>query len=143
MPRIQRSIATSDRDPSWPNVHVIRHPLIQQKLTIARDHGTGVEQFRRLVSEIARLMVFELSRDFPTKDVTVQTPLAPCQGQKVAVEITLIPILRAGLGLADGILQLIPEARLGHLGIYRNEHTLEPITYYSKLPPNIAETDVI
>ncbi len=142
MPTAQRAAADSYQ-PSSPNVYLIRHPLIQQKLTIARDRATGVEQFRRLVGEIARLMVFELSRDFPVIDVTVHTPLAACQGQRVAIEITLIPILRAGLGLADGILELIPEARVGHLGIYRDEHTLEPVTYYSKLPPNIAATDVI
>ncbi|HEY3245438.1 MAG TPA: uracil phosphoribosyltransferase [Phycisphaerae bacterium] len=126
-----------------PNVTVIAHPLIQQKLTLARDRRTGVEQFRRLVGEIARLMVFEVCHDIPTQDVVVETPLAPCAGRRLAVEITLVPILRAGLGLAEGILELIPDARLGHLGVYRDEDTLEPVSYYSKLPPNVAQTDVV
>jgi uracil phosphoribosyltransferase len=129
--------------PVHPNVSVITHPLIQQKLTLARDRRTGVEQFRRLVGEIARLMVFEVCHDIPTHEIVVETPLAPCSGRKLAVEITLVPILRAGLGLAEGILELIPDARIGHLGVYRDEATLEPVSYYSKLPPNIAETDVI
>jgi uracil phosphoribosyltransferase len=125
-----------------PHLHIVKHPLIQQRLTIARDERTGVEAFRRQVSLIARLMVFELTRDYPTVDVEVRTPLGPCRGTKLAVNLTLVPILRAGLGMADGILELIPEARVGHLGLYRDEKTLEPVTYYNKLPPDIAETDV-
>lgn len=125
-----------------PNLHVLKHPLIQQRLTIARDHRTGVEEFRKQVSLIARLMVYELTRDYPTRDVEIETPLAPCKGKKLAVNLTLVPILRAGLGMVDGILELIPEARIGHLGLYRDETTLEPVTYYNKLPPDIADTDV-
>ncbi|MCB9867452.1 MAG: uracil phosphoribosyltransferase [Phycisphaerales bacterium] len=128
---------------SDPNLHLLTHPLIQQRLTIARDRNTGVEAFRRQVSLIARLMVYELTRDYPTVDVEVQTPVGACRGKKLAVNLTLVPILRAGLGMAEGILELIPEARVGHLGLYRNEQTLEPVTYYNKLPPDIAETDVI
>lgn len=126
-----------------PHLHLLTHPLIQQRLTIARDKRTGVEAFRRQVSLIAKLMVYELTRDYPTEDLSVETPLGRCQGKKLAVNLTLVPILRAGLGMADGILELIPEARIGHLGLYRDEKTLAPVTYYNKLPPDIAATDVI
>lgn len=124
-------------------VRVISHPLIQQRLTLARDKRTSVEQFRALLTQIASLMAFEITRDYPTQEITVETPLATCKGTKLAVQLTLVPILRAGLGMADGILQLVPEARVGHLGVYRDEKTLAPVSYYNKLPPNIAETDVI
>jgi uracil phosphoribosyltransferase len=120
------------------NVCVITHPLIQQKLTLARDKRTGVEQFRMLLTQIASLMAFELTRDYPTVEIEVETPMGKCHGTKLAVKPTLVPILRAGLGMADGILQLIPEAHIGHLGIYRNEKTLEPVTYYCKLPRDLA-----
>jgi len=130
-------------DSRWPQVRVIDHPLIQQKLTAVRDRNTGVEMFRRLVGEIARLMVFEVTRDYPTVERLVETPLASHVGKALAVEITLVPILRAGLGLAEGILELLPEARVGHLGIYRDHATLEPVVYYHKLPPDIGNTQVI
>jgi uracil phosphoribosyltransferase len=129
--------------PADPHLHLLTHPLIQQRLTLARDRDTGVEQFRRQVSLIARLMVYELTRDYPTEDVAVETPLGPCHGERLAVTLTLVPILRAGLGMAEGILELIPEARVGHLGLYRDETTLAPVTYYNKLPPDVADTDVI
>lgn len=128
---------------NWKNLTIIRHPVVQEQLTIARDKDTRVEHFRRLVGQIARLMAFEITRDYPSKPHTVQTPLAACQGTKLARGLTLVPILRAGLGMVDGILELIPTARVGHVGIYRNEKTLQPVTYYKKLPPDIAETDVI
>ncbi|OQZ05653.1 MAG: uracil phosphoribosyltransferase [Planctomycetes bacterium UTPLA1] len=122
---------------------LIRHPVVQEQLTIARDKNTSVEHFRRLVGQIARLMAFEITRDYPSMPRTVQTPLAPCEGSKLARGLTLVPILRAGLGMVDGILELIPTARVGHVGIYRDEATLKPVTYYKKLPPDIAGTDVI
>ncbi|GMU35240.1 MAG: uracil phosphoribosyltransferase [Planctomycetia bacterium] len=127
----------------WPNVTLIRHPVVQEQLTIARDKNTNVEHFRRLVGQIARLMAFEITRDYPSMPRTVQTPLASCEGSKLARGLTLVPILRAGLGMVDGILELIPTARVGHVGIYRDEATLKPVTYYKKLPPDIAGTDVI
>jgi len=130
-------------DARWPNVTVIRHPVVQERLTWARDKKTGVEQFRRLVGQIARLMAFEITRDYPTKDVKVETPIGPCHGVALARGLTLVPILRAGLGMVEGILQLLPSARVGHLGIYRDHDTLQPVTYYNKLPPDIAQTDVI
>lgn len=128
---------------TWPNVTIIRHPVVQERLTVIRDKNTGVEQFRRLIGLIARLMAFEITRDYPTTPRKVETPLEICDGCTLSRGLTLVPILRAGLGMAEGVHQLLPSARMGHLGIYRDEKTLEPITYYNKLPPNIAETDVI
>ena len=127
----------------WPNVTVVRHPVVQQELTVARDKRTGVEQFRRLMGQIARLMAFELTRDFPTRARDVETPMGPASGCELARGLTLVPILRAGLGMMEGILELLPSARVGFLGIYREEKTLKPVVYYNKLPPDIAETDVI
>ncbi len=128
---------------TWPNVTIIRHPVVQERLTVIRDKNTGVEQFRRLIGLIARLMAFEITRDYPTTARKIETPLEACDGCTLSRGLTLVPILRAGLGMAEGVHQLLPSARMGHLGIYRDEKTLEPITYYNKLPPNIAETDVI
>lgn len=130
-------------EPRWPNVFVIRHPVVQERLTVARDKTTTVEQFRRLVGHIARLMAFEITRDYPTVPYEVETPMGPCVGSRLSRELTLVPILRAGLGMAEGIHQLLPAARMAHLGIYRNEETLQPVVYYHKLPAGIAETDVI
>lgn len=119
------------------------HPLVQQKLTAARDVNTTSHEFRRLLGEIAMLMAYELTRDHGTESVEVETPLGLARGAVLENQITLVPILRAGLGMADGILQLIPQARVGHLGIYRDETSLEPVVYYNKLPPDVAETEVI
>lgn len=124
-------------------VHVVSHPLVHRKLTQARDADTPCELFRRLLGEIAMLMAYEITRQYPVEPVEVRTPLAMATGADLQRDITLVPILRAGLGMADGILRLIPQARVGHLGIYRDETTLEPVVYYNKLPPNIAQTDVI
>lgn len=126
-----------------PNVTVITHPVVQERLTVARDRTTGVEKFRQLMGQIARLMAFEITRDYPTNRRSVQTPMGPCEGRVLARGITLVPILRAGLGMVDGILELLPGARVGHVGIYRDESTLKPVTYYKKLPPDIADTEVI
>lgn len=128
---------------TWPNVTLVQHPVIQQDLTRARDVNTSVEDFRRLVGQIAGLMAFEITRDYPTETLTVQTPIGPAEGKRLARELTLVPILRAGLGMVEPILQLLPTARVGHIGIYRNEETLQPVTYYQKFPPNVADTDVI
>ncbi len=127
----------------WDNVTVVEHPLIQERLTLARDRHTGVAQFRKLLEQIATLMAFEITRDYPTIAVEVETPLGPCQGVRLAQRITVVPILRAGLGMADGVLQIIPEARVGHCGAYRDIESLTPVVYYKKLPPDIARTDVI
>jgi uracil phosphoribosyltransferase len=124
-------------------VEIIRHPLVQQKLTTARDARTPSEDFRRLLAEIAMFMVYDLTRDHPTEAVDVITPVGRASGAVLGSHITLVPILRAGLGMADGILRLIPQARVGHLGIYRDETSLQPVVYYNKLPPDIAQSEVI
>jgi uracil phosphoribosyltransferase len=126
-----------------PNVILLDHPVIQTKLTELRDQTADHRKFRALLDEIAGLMVYEVTRDWPTKPHPVQTPLEQTTGKVLAREVTLVPILRAGLGMADGVLKLLPDARLGHLGVRRNEETLEPMSYYQKLPPDIAKTEVL
>ncbi len=126
-----------------PQLHVSTHPLIQQKLTAARNIHTQREAFRDLLSEIAALMVFELTRDHPVRPVEVQTPLETAAGAVLADDISVVPVLRAGLAMADGILHLIPQARVGHLGVYRDEKTLQPVAYFNKLPAGIERTAVI
>jgi len=128
---------------SETNVILIDHPVIQTKLTELRDFSTDHRKFRELLNEIASLMVYEVTRDWPTKPKPIQTPMERMTGKVLARQITLVPILRAGLGMADGVLRLLPEARLGHLGVYRNEETLEPVPYYQKLPRDIAGTEVL
>lgn len=125
------------------NVKIIDHPLIQDKLTQLRNKKTNNLMFRTLLNEIASLMVYEVFRDFPLIDKMVETPLENTTGKKLAKKITLVPILRAGLGMVDGILALIPKASVGHVGLYRNEETLEPVEYYHKFPKNIAKTKII
>lgn len=125
-------------------VHVMDHPLIQHKLSLMRDKTTGVKEFREAVSEIAMLMCYEATRDLPTKEITIETPVAEAKvsvisGKKIAV----VPILRAGLGMVDGMLNLIPTAKVGHIGLYRDPDTLQPVEYYCKLPNDIADRDVI
>jgi len=129
---------------SHPHVTVVDHPLVQHKLTIMRDVATGPKQFRELVKELAMLEAYEATRGFQLAETTVTTPITETTsyvlaGKKVAV----IPILRAGLGMVDGILELIPAARVGHVGLYRDPVTLQPVEYYCKLPEDIAERDVL
>jgi len=125
------------------NVFVIDHPVVQTKLTELRDYSADHRIFRELLDEIAMLMTYEVTRDWPTTPRPVRTPLEATVGKVLARQVTLVPILRAGLGMADGVLRLLPEARMGHLGLRRDETTLEPIAYYHKLPPDIAETEVL
>ncbi len=125
-------------------VRVFDHPLIQHKLTILRDQRTGHKEFRELVEEIAMLMAFEATSDLPTRTIEVSTPLAPAKGATIAgQEIAVVPILRAGLAMEAGILRLMPTARVGHIGIYRDPSSLEPHTYYCKLPSDIADRQVL
>ncbi len=125
-------------------VRVFDHPLIQHKLTILRDQRTGHKEFRELVEEIAMLMAFEATSDLPTRTIEVATPLAAAQGGTIAGhEIAVVPILRAGLAMETGILRLMPTARVGHIGIYRDPGSLEPHTYYCKLPADIADRQVL
>ena len=125
------------------NVFVIAHPVIQTKLSELRDYSADHRQFRALLDEIAMLMTYEATRDWPTKPRPVQTPLEKTTGHALARQVTLVPILRAGLGMSDGVLRVLPEARMGHLGTYRDETTLEPVSYYQKLPPDVADTEVL
>lgn len=126
------------------NVTVFTHPLIQHKLTLLRDENTGTKDFRNLVEEIAMLMSYEVFRDLPTEEITVKTPLAETKSRSIAgKKITLIPILRAGLGMVDGVLRLVPSARIGHVGVYRDEETLEPQEYYCKTPSDIDQRQAI
>ena len=126
------------------NLHVVDHPLVAHKLTILRDKNTSTKDFRELVSEIGMLLTYEATRDLPLTEKEVETPIcktvAPTlKGKKFAV----VPILRAGLGLVEGVLRMVPSARVGHIGLYRNEETLEPVKYFCKMPKDIAERDVL
>lgn len=125
-------------------VHVLDHPLLQHKLSILRDERTGVKEFREIVSEIAALECYEATRDLPLEDVEIKTPVATGTFKQLAgKKLAIVPILRAGLGMVDGMLTLLPAAKVGHIGLYRNEETLEPVEYYCKLPSDIAERDVM
>jgi uracil phosphoribosyltransferase len=118
-----------------PNLTVLGHPLIQHKITLLRDKGTSTRDFKQLVNEIAMLMAYEVTKDLPTEPVSFESPLERMEGRQVAgKKLTLVPILRAGLGMVDGIAQLIPSARVGHIGLYRNHDTLQPVDYYFKIP---------
>src|SRR5579871_3604071 len=128
---------------SSSNLILIDHPVIQTKLTELREISADHRKFRELLNEIASLMVYEVTRDWPTRRRTIRTPLEEMEGFALARRVTLVPILRAGLGMAEGVLRLLPDARLGHLGVYRDEKTLEPVPYYQKLPPDIASTEVL
>ena len=126
------------------NVHVFDHPLIQHKLSILRDKNTGSKAFRELVSEIAMLMCYEATRDLPLEDVEVETPLAVAKCRHIAgKKLAIVPILRAGLGMVDGMVALMPNVKVGHIGLYRDPNTLEPVKYYFKMPPDIQERDAI
>ncbi|NLG79753.1 MAG: uracil phosphoribosyltransferase [Firmicutes bacterium] len=125
-------------------VHLIDHPLIQHKLTFIRDKNTGSKDFRDLVSEVATLMAYEVTRDFPLEDAEVETPIGRARTKVIAgKKVGIIAILRAGLGMVDGMLRLIPAAKVGHIGIYRDPETLKPVDYYCKLPPDVSERDLI
>ncbi|MGC9363276.1 MAG: uracil phosphoribosyltransferase [Fidelibacterota bacterium] len=127
----------------FKTLHIIEHPLIQTKLTTLRDIRTDNYLFRNLLNQIASLMVYEVFRNIETESIEIETPLEPTTGLKLAKEITLVPILRAGLGMIAGIQNLIPRARVGHIGLYRDKDTLEPVEYYTKFPSNLAATKVI
>lgn len=125
-------------------VHVLNHPLIQHKLSLIRDENTGSKDFRELVEEVAMLMAYEVTRDFPLEEVEVKTPVATTKTKVIAGrKVGLVPILRAGLGMVDGMLRLIPTAKVGHIGLYRDPETLKPVEYYCKLPSDIEERDLI
>ncbi|WP_277673912.1 uracil phosphoribosyltransferase [Piscibacillus halophilus] len=125
-------------------VYVFDHPLIQHKLTIIRDKNTGTKAFRELVDEVATLMMFEITRELPLEEVEVETPVATAKSNVLAgKKLGVIPILRAGLGMVDGIVKLVPAAKIGHVGLYRDPETLKPVEYYVKLPSDIEERELI
>lgn len=125
-------------------VVLIDHPLIQHKLSFIRDKDTGPKEFRELVEEVSLLMAYEVTRQLPLKKVTIETPICSTDTKVLAgKKIGVIPVLRAGLGMVDGIIKLIPAARVGHIGVYRDPDTLEPVEYYCKLPPDIPERELI
>lgn len=128
-----------ERHERFPNLMVFRHPLIQDKLSRARDVDTPPLQFRKLLNEIAGLMTYEACRGLRTRTETVRTPITGMEGTVLDEPITLVPILRAGIGMTEGILSVLPEARVGHIGLYRDEESLEPVEYYAKFPPDVAE----
>ena len=123
-------------------VHILDHPLLQHKLSILRDENTGVKDFREVVSEIATLMCYEATRDLPLEEVEIKTPITTAKFKTIAgKKLAIVPVLRAGLGMVDGILTLIPSAKVGHIGLYRDPDT--PVEYYCKMPNDIAEREVI
>ena len=127
-----------------PKVFVFDHPLIQHKLTYIRDVKTGTKEFRELVDEVATLMAFEITREMPLEETEVETPVQLTKSKVLAgKKMGIVPILRAGIGMVDGILKLIPAAKVGHIGLYRDPQTLKPVEYYVKLPADVAERDFI
>lgn len=125
-------------------VYVFDHPLIQHKVSLIRRKDTGTKEFRALVDEVAGLMAFEITRDLPLQEVEIQTPVATAKAKVIAgKKLGIVPILRAGLGMVDGFLQLVPAAKVGHVGLYRDPETLKPVEYYVKLPTDVEERDFI
>lgn len=126
------------------NVFVFDHPLIQHKVSLLRDKNTSSKEFRELVSEISMLMGYEVTRDIPLKEVEIETPVGLAKTKVISgKKLAFVPILRAGLGMVDGLLQLVPMARVGHIGLYRDHETLEPVEYYCKLPDDVDQRDVV
>ena len=125
-------------------LHVVDHPLIQHKVSIIRDKNTGPKEFRELVDEVATLMAYEVTRDMPLEDVEIETPIKKEKFKMISgKKMGIVPILRAGLGMLDGVLELIPAARVGHIGLYREPETLEAVEYYCKLPTDVEERDLL
>lgn len=125
-------------------VYVFDHPLIQHKLTYIRDKKTGTKEFRELVDEVATLMAFEITRELPLEEIEIETPVTTSKTKVLSgKKIAIVPILRAGIGMVDGVLKLIPAAKVGHIGLYRDPETLKPVEYYAKLPADVEERDFI
>ena len=125
-------------------VHIMDHPLIQHKLSLMRDKTTGVKEFREAVSEISTLMCYEATRDLPLKEIEIETPMSVSKVKVISgKKLAIVPILRAGLGMVDGVLSLVPAAKVGHIGLYRDPNTLQPVEYYCKMPTDIANREVI
>jgi uracil phosphoribosyltransferase len=130
--------------PAFPNLTVVEHPLMKHKLTLLRSQDTNTDSFRRLVKELSQMLAYEVTRDLPTANVTIRTPLAEIQAPMISgKKQCIVSILRAGNGMLDGMLELLPTARVGHIGLYRDPATLEPVEYYFKVPEDAAERVVI
>jgi uracil phosphoribosyltransferase len=137
-------MATTPAVPARESLLLVRHPLVQHKLTLLRDKNTPKKIFKELVDEIAMLMAYEATSDLALEAVDVETPLEHTTGRRIAgKKLTLVPILRAGLGMVEGILKLVPSGRVGHIGLYRDHDTLKPVDYYFKVPGDMAERDVL
>jgi uracil phosphoribosyltransferase len=121
---------------------VVEHPVLADRLVVLRDRATSHGAFRRAMHEASAILAIEATRDLPTRDVTVDTPLDPANGDRLLGDVTVVPVLRAGLGMVEGFLNLLPDARVGHLGMYRDEEDLAPVDYYERLPPNLADAHV-
>ena len=131
-------------NPIMSELHVINHPMVQHKLSIMRDKNTGSKDFRELLKEIGLLMGYEVTRDFPLEDYEIETPICKMSAKKISgKKVAIVPILRAGLGLVDGLLSLIPVAKVGHIGMYRDENTHKPVEYYCKMPEDIQQRLII
>lgn len=139
IPQILRIL---NMNPDFVQLQLLDHPLIRQKLYCLRDRSTGSLNFRLLVGELGALMVYEATRNLSLRELPVETPLEKTAGHILAQPVTLIPILRAGLGMCEGILNLIPQARVGHIGLYRDPETFQPVRYYQKFPPNLADSEI-
>lgn len=130
--------------PDHPNLRVVQHPLVQHKMSLLRDESTSKKGFRELVDELSMLLAYEATSELPLETVTVRTPLETTEGRRVGgKKLTLVPVLRAGLGMVDGVLRLVPSARVGHVGLYRDHDTLEPVHYYYKIPGAAESRDFI
>ncbi|UCH66916.1 MAG: uracil phosphoribosyltransferase [Ignavibacterium sp.] len=129
--------------PEYPNFNLINHPLVQRDITVLRDTATDCETFRAAISRIANILAVIISRDLSIKEVEVESPLEKTNGYKLTQEVVIIPVLRAGLGMVKGFLQVIPDAKVGHIGLERDEETLVPVEYYYKTPKNLIEHEVI
>ena len=131
-------------DPRFPKLHIVDHPLVQHKLSTMREKKTPSNSFRQLLRELTYLIGYEVTRDLPLETRTIDTPLCKCKGNFIkGKKLVIIPILRAGLGMSEGLLDLMPSARVGHIGMYRDEETLEPHPYFCKMPKDVAERDVL
>ncbi|TYB33510.1 MAG: uracil phosphoribosyltransferase [Flexistipes sinusarabici] len=129
---------------NFENFHIIKHPLIEHKLTYIREKHTSKKEFKELVDEVALLMAYEITKDFSLQEIEISTPICKTRSKVVSgKKVVLVPILRAGLGMVDGILKLIPSARVGHIGLYRNEKTLQPVSYYFKIPSSCEDREFI
>ena len=137
-------MAAAEGEKRMSKVYEINHPLIQHKVSLMRDKNTGTKDFRELLGEISMLMAYEVTRDLPLKEVEIETPICKCNTKVLTgKKLGIVPILRAGLGMVDGVMKLVPAAKVGHIGLYRDPQTLKPVEYYCKLPPDVEERELI